>query len=169
MDNQVCRPAAAMAALALMLSFCSDPSGNGSPPGDMPQAAFIASCTALTCSFTDGSSDPDGTIVSRNWDFGDGATSAEVNPQHRYAQPGIYSATLKVVDDSGATSSTMHGVVVGDDGLLFIGAGDIADCSSGAQATAAIVAQSPAAAVFTLGDNAYDNGSSSDYTRCYGC
>ncbi|HEV7365943.1 MAG TPA: PKD domain-containing protein [Gemmatimonadales bacterium] len=165
--RHVRRPTAAVTALALLLTFCGDPSGAGSSAGHTPQAGFTATCTALTCSFTDGSSDADGTIVSRSWDFGDGSTSAEVNPVHTYAQTGIYSASLRVVDDSGATSSSLRGVVVGDAGFVLIGAGDIADCSSGPQTTAAIVAQYPTAAVFTLGDNAYENGSPANYSQCY--
>src|SRR5947199_4035436 len=39
------------------------------PPNQSPTAPFPApSCSGLTCSFTDQSSDPDGTIASRQWD-----------------------------------------------------------------------------------------------------
>ena len=38
-----------------------------------PTASFVFSCTTLDCSFDGaGSSDPDGTIASYSWDFGDG-------------------------------------------------------------------------------------------------
>jgi hypothetical protein len=50
----------------------------------------------------------------------------------------------------------------------FIGAGDIADCSSAPPATAALIRQFHSATVFTLGDNAYPDGSAADYARCYG-
>jgi hypothetical protein len=51
---------------------------------------------------------------------------------------------------------------------VLVGAGDIASCSSsGDEATAAVV-QNVGGTVFTLGDNAYDNGSASDYANCYG-
>jgi PKD repeat protein len=161
------RRAAATLGLVLVLSYCGSPSGTEPPPADVPRAEFSVQCTDKVCTFVDASSDADGTIVTRSWDFGDGATSAEVNPQHAYAQAGIYSAGLKVVDDSGATNSSSHSVVVGNTGLVFVGAGDIADCSPGAQTTAAIIAQYPTAAVFTLGDNAYENGSPSNYSQCY--
>ena len=161
------RRTAATVGLALVLTFCSGPSDTVSPPVDLPAAGFTVQCTDKVCTFTDGSSDADGTIVSRDWDFGDGATSAEVNPEHTYAQAGIYSVRLRVVDDSAATNSISHGVVVGGAGFVLMGAGDIADCSSGSGATAAIIAQYPTAAVFTLGDNAYENGSPSNYSQCY--
>lgn len=161
------RRAAATVGLVLVLASCGGASAPVSPPLDLPEAAFTARCTDKICTFTDGSSDADGTIVTRNWEFGDGSTSTEVNPEHTYAQTGIYSAKLRVVDDSGVTSSSSHSVVVGEAGFVLIGAGDIADCSSGSEATAAIVAQYPTAAVFTLGDNAYENGSAADYSQCY--
>lgn len=33
---------------------------------------------------------------SWEWNFGDGTTSAEANPMHRYDIPGTYTVTLKV-------------------------------------------------------------------------
>ena len=39
----------------------------------------------LVCNFTDGSSDPDGTVVARSWDFDDGTNSSLTNPQHAFA------------------------------------------------------------------------------------
>src|SRR5207302_6433916 len=39
-----------------------------------PVAAFTSSCSALTCAFTSTSSDPDGTISTYSWVFGDGGT-----------------------------------------------------------------------------------------------
>jgi PKD repeat protein len=50
--------------------------------------------------------DPDGTIVSYLWDFGDGNTSNEPNPVHSYSEPGNYTVTLTVIDDKGASNST---------------------------------------------------------------
>jgi hypothetical protein len=51
---------------------------------------------------------------------------------------------------------------------VFVGAGDIANCSlSGDEATANLL-DGISGTVFTLGDNAYPNGSASDYANCYG-
>ncbi len=52
-----------------------------------------------------GSSDPDGTIVSYDWEFGDGVTGTGISPTHTYAAAGNYNVTLTVMDDSGATDS----------------------------------------------------------------
>jgi PKD repeat protein len=50
--------------------------------------------------------DPDGTIVSYEWDFGDGSPiGTGVNPTHIYHAPGNYTVTLTVTDDDGATDT----------------------------------------------------------------
>jgi adhesin/invasin len=52
--------------------------------------------------------------------------------------------------------------------VVFIGAGDIADCGSDNDAaTAALINAIPSVPVFTLGDNVYPNGSTNDYKNCY--
>ncbi|MDF2955116.1 MAG: PKD repeat domain protein [Candidatus Alkanophagales archaeon MCA70_species_2] len=50
--------------------------------------------------------DPDGTIVSYEWDFGDGATASGVVVTHAYSAAGSYTVTLTVTDDDGAENST---------------------------------------------------------------
>ncbi len=77
-----------------------------------PTAAFTSSCTNLTCNFTNQSSDPDGTIASSSWTFGDGQTSTASNPSHIYGAAGSYTVTLTVTDDRGGTNSVQHGVTV---------------------------------------------------------
>lgn len=46
-----------------------------------------------------GSLDPDGSIISWQWDFGDGNTSSLENPNHTYASSGNYTVTLTVTDN----------------------------------------------------------------------
>jgi len=45
--------------------------------------------------------DPDGTIASFAWDFGDGSSGVGKNVLHRYSRPGTYSVVLTVRDNSG--------------------------------------------------------------------
>lgn len=60
------------------------------------------------------STDPDGTIVSYDWDFGDLSTGTGVNPSHTYAQNGTYTVTLTVTDDDGATDTDTTTATIAD-------------------------------------------------------
>jgi PKD repeat protein len=77
-----------------------------------PTVAFTSSCSGLTCSFTNGSSDGDGSIVSRSWNFGDGATSTSNSPSRTYAAGGSYTVRLTVTDDDGATATLTRSITV---------------------------------------------------------
>ncbi|HEX2249089.1 MAG TPA: PKD domain-containing protein, partial [Gemmatimonadales bacterium] len=79
-----------------------------------PRAEFAApSCTqGSPCQFTDGSSDGDGSIVSRSWSFGGEGSSAATNPVHTFATAGTYTVTLTVEDNAGGTGTTSRQVTV---------------------------------------------------------
>jgi acid phosphatase type 7 len=54
------------------------------------------------------------------------------------------------------------------DSPVLLAAGDIAECENqGDEATAEILARFPDAAIQTLGDNAYQEGTSADFNECY--
>lgn len=86
--------------------------GGGSPTNSPPVASFTYSCSGLTCSFTDTSTDPENNISTRNWGFGDSTGSSTQNPTHTYAAGGTYAVTLTVIDSVGASSSTSQNVAV---------------------------------------------------------
>ena len=61
----------------------------------------------LTCSFdASNSSDPDGSVSSYLWEFGDGQTSTDAVTQHTYATSGPRTVKLTVTDNEGTQSST---------------------------------------------------------------
>ena len=84
----------------------------GTPQNNPPTANYSFSTSGLTASFTDSSSDSDGTIASRSWTFGDGGTSTATNPTRTYAAAGTYSVQLTVTDNGGATNSVTKSVTV---------------------------------------------------------
>ncbi|MCI5224351.1 MAG: PKD domain-containing protein [Candidatus Electrothrix sp. AR4] len=82
------------------------------PTNVTPTAAFVFSCTDLSCGFTDQSVDSDGTVTAWSWNFGDGGSSAERNPNHTYTSTGTSTVALTVTDDSGLTHSVSQDVTV---------------------------------------------------------
>ena len=97
--------------------------GTTQDPGNQPPSAgFSFTTDALVASFTDLSSDSDGTIASWSWTFGDGGTSTVPNPPpHDYASADIYSVSLTVTDNNGAEDTDMQMVPVGVAAPMVIG------------------------------------------------
>lgn len=82
-------------------------------PNALPTAAFTSSASELTASLNGStSSDPDGTIASYDWDFGDGSTGNGATTDHVYAAAGTYDVKLTVTDNRGATAEVTHPVKV---------------------------------------------------------
>jgi subtilisin len=77
-----------------------------------PTANFSFTTDGLTATFTDTSTDSDGTIDGWSWNFGDGNTSTVQNPVHTYVADGTYTVSLTVTDNEGATGSTSKSVTV---------------------------------------------------------
>ncbi len=82
-----------------------------------PVASFSSSSTSvlipnpITFNAT-ASYDPDGTIVTYSWTFGDGGTNAGPIVTHLYTLAGTYTVTLTVTDNSGTTASSTVTVIV---------------------------------------------------------
>jgi 6-phosphogluconolactonase len=72
-----------------------------------------------------GSIDPDGTVETYGWDFGDGTRSTTTEPvvTHRYARAGAHTVTVTVTDDEGCSTRLIY-------------TGTTATCTGGDRATA---------------------------------
>lgn len=80
---------------------------NPLPGFEIPQI-----CQLEPMQFTDTSSIQEGTIVGWEYDFGDGNSSTDQNPNHIYADDGSMDVTLTVTSDFGCqTSLTVQAVV----------------------------------------------------------
>jgi PKD repeat protein len=78
-----------------------------------PVASFTSSCNGLACSFdASGSSDPDGTIASYAWTFGDGTTGSGATVSRTYAAGGTYTVQFTVTDNGAATGTQTQSVTV---------------------------------------------------------
>ncbi|MBA8888767.1 xanthomonalisin [Dokdonella fugitiva] len=97
---------------SIILSSAINHIGGGGGGNVAPVANFSFTTNALVASFTDSSTDSDGTIASRSWTFGDGGTSTATNPSHTYASAGTYSVSLTVTDNGGATNTKTSSVTV---------------------------------------------------------
>lgn len=103
-----------VAALTLAAAGCGGGDGPNPPTNEDPVAAFTFNCNALACTFTDGSTDPDGAgdIVSWSWDFGGDGTAATQNSTHTFTAANTYAVALTVTDAAGATNTATQNVTV---------------------------------------------------------
>ena len=77
------------------------------PTGQKPVVAFSASPTSgnapLSVIFTDASAN---SPTAWKWTFGDGTTSTEKNPTHKYTTAGSYTVTLTATNAAGSNTAT---------------------------------------------------------------
>src|SRR5581483_2946909 len=99
---------------------CDDGGGGGGggglgdqPPVSVPGGPYTGG-VSQTVSFNGSNSyDPDGTVVSYSWNFGDGTSSSAMNPTHAYSSAGVFTVTLMVVDDGGLSNSASTTATIG--------------------------------------------------------
>lgn len=78
-----------------------------------PVANFTANmtlgCVPTSIQFTDRTTIAVGSIISWEWDFGDGGTSTLQNPSHIYNNVGFYTITLTVTSSTGCKRTISRG------------------------------------------------------------
>lgn len=105
---------AKLASVSYDLGYWGTQSVNGPPT-----ASFTHSCSGLTCTFTDTSTDATG-IAGRSWNFdatsATGPTSTDASVTHTFPTAGTYTVRFWSIDTKGATSTTSVPVSVTADG-----------------------------------------------------
>ncbi len=96
---------------------CADCVGLDSHPGNQPPVAnpggpYNSQSGQVVQLNGSGSFDPNGTIVSYSWGFGDGTSGSGPIVNHQYNASGVYSVSLSVSDNNGSTASSPGFVTV---------------------------------------------------------
>ena len=96
-DNNGATPPSGLPAL--------DPPATNQLPVARPGGPYSGTLNVAIAFSGAASSDPDGSIASYAWNFGDGLTGSGATPSHTYAGVGTYTVTLTVTDNGGLTNS----------------------------------------------------------------
>jgi len=96
------------------INNCNDTVSKSVDINKKPSAHYKADtvCRGELTHFTDQSVAHSGTLISWNWDFGDGTTSAMQNPTHTYSSEGVYNVSLVVQNSYNCQSDTTGQVLV---------------------------------------------------------
>jgi PKD repeat protein len=108
-------PVLTVALGAALLAACGgDSNGPSNTPSNIkPTARFTYACADLDCTFTNESSDDDGSVTASAWTFGDANSTANTSDAtHSFSGAGTYTVGLTVTDDSAATNATSRQVTV---------------------------------------------------------
>ena len=82
-----------------------------SAPAASFTAAPLSGIVPLSIVFTDTSAAGTQPIVQWLWDFGDGQSSTQQNPEHTYTTAGDFTVALTVTSAAGSSTSTMPGLI----------------------------------------------------------
>ncbi len=98
----------------------------------LPVVSFISDsvCLNLANSFTNNSSISVGTIDNYYWNFTDGASSSNKNPQHIFNNHGTYNVYLKAISDKGCVDSVRANVVVHPNPIANFSQLDVCDTTT---------------------------------------
>ena len=173
---------AAAIAASVALAACSDTSAppasdtlapsfaKGGSPNKVksisvsPSSATVAAGTTVRLTAT---ANPPGSATTIIWSSSNNAVATVSSGIVTGVAAGVATISASAGGKSGTSSITVSAPAPPPASQVLIGAGDIAVCgSTGDDATSNILV-STTGTVFTLGDNAYENGSATDYANCY--
>ena len=94
---------AAESAWQTMNTMCQ---GSGRNLNQTPELTEISTTTnGYSVTFSRTANDPDGSIVSTSWDFGDGNSDSGSSVSHTYGSSDIYLACCRIIDNNGSRNS----------------------------------------------------------------
>jgi len=162
-DNRgaVSAPATTVASIGNTLPVVSAGSG-----GSVPVAAIFS----LTATFTDQNPADGPWTYTINWGDGtsEGGTRTDFSPitgGHGYASEGSFTIRVNVTDKDGGTGTATRVITV--TAPVLLGVGDIADCNRTGDDQVAVVLDGQQGIFAPLGDNAYSDGTLTEYQNCY--
>jgi len=106
-----------LASLTYLLSGCS--LFNAAPTASFRRSPEAGNAPLSVFFDASASADPDGTIVTFAWSYGDGRTGDGVTTTHTYASAGLYETKLSLTDDGGANGTTIRMVTVTEPGAAI--------------------------------------------------
>jgi hypothetical protein len=127
------------------------------PDGNLAPTSATTTCTGCT-------TPANGALVNN----GDGTFRYTPNTDFTGTDSFTYQIcdTLSACDTATVTITTTP--PGGTQSQVFVGAGDIADCSRTSDDATAQLLDTIPGTVFTIGDNAYPSGAAASFTNCYG-
>jgi hypothetical protein len=168
-------------ALAALAADCKNGVTPPSPPPPPPPGAPVVTAGrdstiqvgttfGLSATFTDTSSG--GAPWNYGIDWGDGTNTtgtknaiAPITGTHTYTTEGNHELKVSVTNSFGRTGTDQ--LAVDATAPVIIAAGDIADCNRSQDDATGALLPTLSGIVMTLGDNAYVNGTPTEFATCY--
>lgn len=117
------RRAALLIVLAASLAACGGGGGSGGknkpPVASLTVSPRTGAAPLSIVASGEASTDPDGTIATYAWKFGDGSQASGARVQHTYATAGEFQVELTVTDNQGASSIATTSVVATGTAAVF--------------------------------------------------